>query len=143
MDKKKMIEMAISMLQEVEPETIEVVNFDRTEYDDGSVGFSVNLTTPPEKKDYIGPQGIYLGGCTIAKYADPANCIEIEKAEDIEADKLHFTHNQRYFVLDLGEPDLEEKAITLHCGYKKAYMTDHVQTEYINLTHGVRGTEES
>lgn len=50
MDKKKMIKTAISMLKDVDPETIEVINFDRTEYDDGSVGFSVNLTTPPKKK---------------------------------------------------------------------------------------------
>lgn len=50
MDKKKMIKTAISMLKDIDPETIEVINFDRTEYDDGSVGFSVNLTTPPKKK---------------------------------------------------------------------------------------------
>ena len=50
MDKKQLIGTAITMLQSVDPDTIEVINFDRTEYDDGSVGFSVNLTTPPEKE---------------------------------------------------------------------------------------------
>lgn len=49
MDKKQLIETAVLLLQSVDPDTIEVVNFDRTEYEDGSVGFSVNLTTPATK----------------------------------------------------------------------------------------------
>lgn len=50
MNKKQMIDSAIEMLKAVDPETVEVINFDRTDYDDGSVGFSVNLTTPAKKE---------------------------------------------------------------------------------------------
>lgn len=51
MDKNQMVQNAILMLGGVNPETLETINFERTEYDDGSVGFSVNLTTPPTKKN--------------------------------------------------------------------------------------------
>lgn len=50
MENKQMIGTAISMLKGIDPNTIEVINFDRTAYDDGSVGFSVNITTPATHK---------------------------------------------------------------------------------------------
>ena len=57
MDKKQLIQNAIFMLESVDPDTIEVVNLDRTEYDDGSIGFSVNLTTPATKATITSMRG--------------------------------------------------------------------------------------
>ena len=111
MDKKKMIETAISMLQEVDPETIEVVNFDRTEYKDGSVGFSVNLTTPPKEDVHIGPRGLFINGCTIEKYSDTLKPLpstkqlseELEVREGVESHVIGHDEEARINIDGTGE----------------------------------------
>lgn len=56
----------------------------------------------------------------------------IEQLKELHANKINFKHQQRFVVIDLGEPDGEDKAITLHCGHKKIYATDVVHTKYDN-----------
>ncbi|MEB6549088.1 hypothetical protein MXL46_08260 [Heyndrickxia sporothermodurans] len=46
MDNKKMLDTAIEMLQQLSTEGIETVQIDNTNYDDGSVRFTVDVTYP-------------------------------------------------------------------------------------------------
>lgn len=64
--------------------------------------------------------------------------VPLEQAILSNANKLNFKHNARYLVIDLGEPDGEEKAITTHCGYQRAYTTDSVDGK-INKNAWMKG----
>lgn len=46
MGNEKMLEIAIQTLKTFDPESIETVQLERTQYDDGSVGYAVNITFP-------------------------------------------------------------------------------------------------
>ncbi|MEK3886538.1 hypothetical protein [Bacillus sp. FSL K6-3431] len=51
MENEKMLEIAIQTLSAFDPKAIETVQLERTKYDDGSVGYSVNVTFPAEEKE--------------------------------------------------------------------------------------------
>lgn len=51
MENEKMIEFAVQSLQSFNPDDIETVQLERTKYDDGSVGYSVNVTFPAKDKE--------------------------------------------------------------------------------------------
>jgi len=46
MKNEKLLKQAIELLQEVNPDDLEIVQIENTKYDDGSVGFSVELIYP-------------------------------------------------------------------------------------------------
>ncbi|MTW85618.1 hypothetical protein F3157_08070 [Virgibacillus dakarensis] len=49
MKNEVMLKHAIELLQNVNPEELEIVQIDNTKYDDGSVGFNVSLTYPAKE----------------------------------------------------------------------------------------------
>lgn len=51
MDNKEMLETAIQKLSSIDAESIETVQIEHTKYDDGSVGFAVNITFPATVKE--------------------------------------------------------------------------------------------
>lgn len=51
LENEKMLEIAIQTLSAFDPKAIETVQLERTKYDDGSVGYSVNVTFPAEEKE--------------------------------------------------------------------------------------------
>lgn len=62
MDKKDMqdlVDLAVNKLMRVPVESIETVELNQTKYDDGSVGWSVNLTFPAKETDeFASSEGI-------------------------------------------------------------------------------------
>lgn len=46
MDNKRMLDTAIETLSTLDAESIDTVQLERTKYDDGSVGYSVNVVFP-------------------------------------------------------------------------------------------------
>ncbi|GGB41674.1 hypothetical protein GCM10011409_19000 [Lentibacillus populi] len=46
MKNEVMLKHAIELLQNVNPEELEIVQIDNTKYDDGSIGLNVSLTYP-------------------------------------------------------------------------------------------------
>lgn len=47
MNNEVLIKQAIELLQNVDPDELETVQLNHTKYDDGSIGFTVDLTYPP------------------------------------------------------------------------------------------------
>jgi hypothetical protein len=45
-----LLKQAIELLQEVNPTELETVQINHTRYDDGSIGFSVELTYPSKEE---------------------------------------------------------------------------------------------
>ncbi len=61
MNNEKLLNQAILLLQDVNADELETVQINHTKYDDGSVGFTVELTYPNKEVsgavDYAGPKG--------------------------------------------------------------------------------------
>jgi hypothetical protein len=61
MKNERLLKQAISLLQEVDSNELETVQINHTKYDDGSIGFTVELVYPevnkeekePKKEGYI------------------------------------------------------------------------------------------
>lgn len=51
MENEKMIELAIQSLQSFDPSSIETVQLNRTRYDDGSTGYTVDITFPANETE--------------------------------------------------------------------------------------------
>lgn len=51
MENEKMLEIAVQTLSSFDVNIIETVQLERTKYDDGSVGYSVNVTFPAKVKE--------------------------------------------------------------------------------------------
>src|SRR5690625_3528408 len=51
MENEKMLSTAIELLKDIDLEKVEIVQVDNTKYDDGSVGFAVDITFPAEEGD--------------------------------------------------------------------------------------------
>lgn len=56
-DMQDLIDLAVNKLMEVPIESIETVELNQTKYDDGSVGWSVNLTFPAKESDDVTSYG--------------------------------------------------------------------------------------
>lgn len=56
---RNMVEMAVNTLETVSVNELETVEINQTKYDDGSVGWSVNLTfTAKETDEFTSSEGI-------------------------------------------------------------------------------------
>lgn len=53
MKNEQLLKQAIELLQTVNSEELETVQLNHTKYDDGSIGFSVELTYPAEGNEEI------------------------------------------------------------------------------------------
>lgn len=49
MKNEQLLKQAIELLQGVNPDELETVQINHTKYDDGSIGFSVELTYPGQE----------------------------------------------------------------------------------------------
>lgn len=53
MENNLLLKHAIELLDAVNPNDLETVQINHTKYDDGSIGFSVELTYPAEDKEEV------------------------------------------------------------------------------------------
>ncbi|WP_422122923.1 hypothetical protein DHX103_14425 [Planococcus sp. X10-3] len=117
MENKQMIGTAISMLKGIDPKTIEVINFDRTAYDDGSVGFSINITTPATR-------AIPLTEAPKAETDLPVTSQIFMRGEPVQL--FSFQQTGRYAVIDLGSPDGAKRDLSISGPIRKVYLTDEI-----------------
>lgn len=52
MKNELLLKQAIELLQGVKPDDLETVQLDHTKYDDGSIGFTVELTFPGKEQAF-------------------------------------------------------------------------------------------
>jgi len=50
MNKQEILKQTIKLLQAINPDNLETLQINHTKYDDGSIGFSVELTYPAKDK---------------------------------------------------------------------------------------------
>jgi len=53
MKNETILKQAIELLQQVNPDELEIVQIENTHYDDGSIGFNVSLTYPEKDTEEI------------------------------------------------------------------------------------------
>lgn len=67
MKNEVILKQAIELLKEVNPSELETVEISHTKYDDGSIGFSVDLTYPAEETIET---TIYVDGEAVSRSTD-------------------------------------------------------------------------